>query len=647
MKKDTNKGITLIAIVITIVIMLILSSVSINLFIKDDGLMQNSAYSNFVFEYSQVDEAVRIYTIFNKNFIENQRELYPTIGDRITQIEFTLLDTIEQNRKEEVEIEDLNLYMIDLAKIEIQNKSTYVIDVDTGTVYLLKGIKIGEYIYHIPNIKTIEKNESEVVKYVISFDSNYENGEIITIEREENTQYGELPTPTRTGYTFEGWYTEQAGGEQITSDSIVKITNNQTLYAQWKANTYTISLNENGGSDVDDANVTYDQKYINLPTPKRDGHAFAGWYTEPCKGIIINDSVTVTEPVYSTLYARWQKTNIEDDFSSNATEVAVFQTGDENGDGLADFINYQLKCTSSHEKMNIPLTNLIIGKTYTLKFTTCTNATINSTSVDSIKWRYGCYISNEKNTSIANNALDIIINTANTGHNNWRCTEEQIDKINTVTLVFTANANTMYWIWEYGAIKDGFLYQYELQNIELNRVDNEVIDFGNYTRLPTTSNATYEVIEKSKWSTKYNFTGASGCERIAYKITGLVSGKTYTLSFTEDYIGRWVEGATVSYEYGCVVLDQEQYSTFLSSPGGHTFLENYENSCVIMRSSEGQFKEKISGTLNASFVASGTTAYWVWDYSALSDSVKSTIFMKVTNFTVSDGKVSNNIDITE
>lgn len=481
-------------------------------------------------------------------------------------------------------------------------------------------------------------------QYTITFDANYGNVDTSSKLVEFYSTYGELPTPTRNGYSFKGWYTQKVNGEQITSDSLVEISENQTLYAQWKANTYVINLNENGGSAVNDVTVTYDQKYTNLPTPTREGHTFAGWYTDLCNGTLVNDSVTVEEPIYSTLYARWQKNNVQDDFSSNATEVAVFQSSDENGDGLADFINYQLKCGDYHEKMNIPITNLIIGKTYTLGFTTSTNAEIDTTSTNTSSWRYGCYVSNEKNTNIDNNASNIIVSTANSGFDNWRCTAEQIDKENNISLTFTANANTMYWIWEFGAINDGILYKYELKNIQLTRIDNEFINFNSYTRLPASSGCIYEIKEATKWSTSYNFTGASGCERIVYKITGLTTGNTYTISFTEDYTGNWVEGGNVSYEYGCVVLSEAQYSTFSSNPGDHYFLENYNNSCIIMRSSEGQFSEKVTGTLNASFVASGTTAYWVWDFGAVADSVKATISLNVTNLTVSNGKISGNIN---
>ena len=48
--------------------------------------------------------------------------------------------------------------------------------------------------------------------------------------------YGTLPTPTRAGYKFNGWFTAKTGGTQILSTTKVSITAAQTLYAQWSAN---------------------------------------------------------------------------------------------------------------------------------------------------------------------------------------------------------------------------------------------------------------------------------------------------------------------------------------------------------------------------------------------------------------------------
>lgn len=51
-----------------------------------------------------------------------------------------------------------------------------------------------------------------------------------------SSTYGTLPTPTRDGYTFDGWYTSATGGTKVTSSSKVAATSNHTLYAHWTCN---------------------------------------------------------------------------------------------------------------------------------------------------------------------------------------------------------------------------------------------------------------------------------------------------------------------------------------------------------------------------------------------------------------------------
>lgn len=49
--------------------------------------------------------------------------------------------------------------------------------------------------------------------------------------------YGDLPTPTRSGYTFDGWYTATSGGTKVTSSTTVNLSSEQiTLYAHWTQN---------------------------------------------------------------------------------------------------------------------------------------------------------------------------------------------------------------------------------------------------------------------------------------------------------------------------------------------------------------------------------------------------------------------------
>ena len=120
--------------------------------------------------------------------------------------------------------------------------------------------------------------------------------------------YGTLPSVKRTGYTFQGWYTASKGGSKITKNSKVTITKNHTLYARWKAKTYQIIFNSNGGKKISASkNVTYNSSYGELPVPKKTDYKFNGWYTSKTNGTKITkkDKVKITKNI--TLYAHWKK----------------------------------------------------------------------------------------------------------------------------------------------------------------------------------------------------------------------------------------------------------------------------------------------------------------------------------------------------
>ena len=58
--------------------------------------------------------------------------------------------------------------------------------------------------------------------------------------------YGELPTPTKTGHTFLGWYTAMTGGTQVLSTSTYETAGNQTLYARYSSHKLNLQYNGNG-----------------------------------------------------------------------------------------------------------------------------------------------------------------------------------------------------------------------------------------------------------------------------------------------------------------------------------------------------------------------------------------------------------------
>ncbi len=148
----------------------------------------------------------------------------------------------------------------------------------------------------------------EAISYTLSLDANGGNAmESDTLGFTYDAPYGTLPTPTRRGYIFLGWFTAQHGGEQILSTTIANQIGNHTLFAHWRADTYRLSLDVNGGDamDTNEKEVTYDGLYGVLPTPKRTGYTFLGWFTAKQNGkrILPEDVVDITESC--SLYALW------------------------------------------------------------------------------------------------------------------------------------------------------------------------------------------------------------------------------------------------------------------------------------------------------------------------------------------------------
>lgn len=90
--------------------------------------------------------------------------------------------------------------------------------------------------------------------------------------------YGTLPQPSMPGWTFNGWYTAASGGSKISATTTYTAAGNQTLYAHWTLNTYSISYNANGGSlsgQKTSYNINTDS--FTLPTPTKNGYTFTGW----------------------------------------------------------------------------------------------------------------------------------------------------------------------------------------------------------------------------------------------------------------------------------------------------------------------------------------------------------------------------------
>lgn len=133
-------------------------------------------------------------------------------------------------------------------------------------------------------------------------------------------------TPTRDGYTFIGW---SDGTETYGADDEIKINEDITLTAIWKANTYIVEFDANGGKgSMSSQAMTYDQSVrLTTSTFTKDGYVFNGWNTKKDgSGTSYIDGQSVRNILTEgkiTLYAQWI-TNAE----ANKKKDKVIDTSD-------------------------------------------------------------------------------------------------------------------------------------------------------------------------------------------------------------------------------------------------------------------------------------------------------------------------------
>ena len=143
-----------------------------------------------------------------------------------------------------------------------------------------------------------------VNSYTLAFDGNGGKASESSRKVQYGNQYGTLPTATRTGYAFQGWYTARDGGTKV-SPSTTMGAADTTLYARWSVNSYTVSFDSDGGSNVPAQKVRYGSKASRPADPTRAGHTFQGWYTSRDGGSKYDFGTAVTGDV--TLHAHWAK----------------------------------------------------------------------------------------------------------------------------------------------------------------------------------------------------------------------------------------------------------------------------------------------------------------------------------------------------
>ena len=207
-----------------------------------------------------------------------------------------------------------------------RNEYTVMFNLDNGTENVVQTYKHGADL-HAPTPSrsgytfdgwgaTLPKTVTESAEYAAQWTANDNAVTFVTIGGTDvagqtvktDAKIKKPSDPTRTGYTFGDWYTDQSCTKKWDFEKDT-VSDAMTLYAKWTANTYdvTLNLNYDGAAEPTKITVTYDGTYSALTTPERAGYDFLGWFTAQTDGeqVTADSKVSITAP--QTLYAHWKE----------------------------------------------------------------------------------------------------------------------------------------------------------------------------------------------------------------------------------------------------------------------------------------------------------------------------------------------------
>jgi uncharacterized repeat protein (TIGR02543 family) len=124
-----------------------------------------------------------------------------------------------------------------------------------------------------------------------------------------------LLSPTKNGYSFDGWYEEALFSGSAVSQITLGSTGNKTFYAKWLINSYTISFVSNGGSLVSSLTQDFDSQVSAPTSPTKASYAFAGWFSN---AQLTDAYAFTTMPAQNTtVYAKWTPVNYSITYQTN------------------------------------------------------------------------------------------------------------------------------------------------------------------------------------------------------------------------------------------------------------------------------------------------------------------------------------------
>lgn len=195
-------------------------------------------------------------------------------------------------------------------------------------VFLLLTLVVGVFVF-------VGCGDKEVTadKLTVKFDPKG-GAAIADLDIDENS-LATLPTPTREGFVFQGWFMDEdfqteatiAGLKEKLKDGTI------TIYAKWDAATpptpasLTVHFNAKGGDAVQDTSIQADTAYT-LPTARREGFNFGGWFFEESyqTAVTVDGLKAKIADGTVTIYAKWTEKSVTLSFNTKGGSAVPDRT---------------------------------------------------------------------------------------------------------------------------------------------------------------------------------------------------------------------------------------------------------------------------------------------------------------------------------
>lgn len=165
----------------------------------------------------------------------------------------------------------------------------------------------------------------EKSKYTVKFVSDYGSFADQTVEHGKPIDTGKLTIPDVDGYTFDGWYADEAHNTKF--DFTQPIKHNTTVYAKWTAKDYEVRFITEHGKTPTSQNVPYNEPATDPGELTEEGYTFIGWYADEAHKTKFDFSTPITGD--TKVYAKWEKNApvLPDTYALNVSGAFVYVDG--------------------------------------------------------------------------------------------------------------------------------------------------------------------------------------------------------------------------------------------------------------------------------------------------------------------------------